>query len=209
MLHYHFEFLLERCFKSAGKSVTDKNFSELKEILKDHIAVIHLHGHLKDDLMITEEKTFLMETKCFGEFMQDLWHNDYVIFIGHSFNDQDIRQVIFQSRVKAKQLGDTLPKFVAVGNVEDDIERIMAEGVWEARGFNFFSYGATRFLESLKEALIIVKQEEAYDKLCNKLQVNAIVIREMTEKIEQTFEYFQEGDGIRYLARTFLGSELP
>lgn len=204
------EFLLEKCFKGAGKSVTDKDIPDLKEIMKEEcIAVIHLHGHLEEDIAITEEKTFSTDTLCFREFIHDFLYHDYVIFIGHSFNDQDIRQVIFQSMVKAKQLGIPMPEFVAVWKVEDEIEKTIAEGVWETRGFSFFSCGATKFLENLKEELAYVKQEEALNKLSDKLGESVIIIRDRAKKIEQTFEYFQEGDGIRYLARTFLGEDLP
>lgn len=202
----NFEFLLEKCFGSAGKTVTDKNITQLKEIIKKgDIAVIHFHGHLEEDLAITEEKTFSIDTRCFDEFVYDFGDNDYVIFIGHSFNDQDIRQVIFQSKARAKK---PIPEFVAVGKVDDPIEKVLAKGVWETRRFKFFSCGATEFLKNLEEALIIAKHEEAYNNLSDKLQVNTPTIREMAGKIEQTFEYFQEDDGLRYLARTFLGSEL-
>lgn len=204
----NFEFFLEKCFDCAGKSVTDGNIDKLTEITKDNIAIIHLHGHLRETLHITEETTFSIETACFEDFIHNFRDNDYVIFIGHSFNDHDIKHAVFQSREKAKNRKMKIPNFIAIGKVDDPAEKAMAEGVWKARGFTFFSCGATIFLQELKNTLIYAKHEKALSLLTTQMNTSIPVIRGIAENMEQTFEYFQEGDGIRYLVRTFLGWEL-
>jgi len=89
----NFESLIEKEFGQAGKRVTDENFSELDNITeKGFIAVIYLHGHLKEKIKITEKATFKADSLCAREFFREFSKNDYIIFIGHSFNDDDIRQ---------------------------------------------------------------------------------------------------------------------
>lgn len=212
----NFDFLLEKGFKSAAYPITDVNQGDLKEISKDYFAVIHLHGHvgtklsnpeitIEGRIKITEEETFDIETKCFQQFKLDLLNCEFVVFIGHSFNDYDIRHLIFHMKKEFKELPC---KFIAVGMVADEYEEIMAKGVWDARGFKFFPHGATAFLEYLEKSVIKAEHKDALDELSKKFGRSPIVIRDMAEKIEKTFDFFREDDGIRYLARTFLGSAL-
>lgn len=200
----NWDLLIEKCVGSAAIAVTDKNINNLEKIKKDGLAVIHIHGNLEENTGITEEQTYSIDTECFSEFVREFRLNDYIVLIGHSFNDQDIRQAFFQAKTKAKRF----PQFIAVGKTDDKLEKIVADGVWKARGFHYYPDGATSFLEELENKVIIARKEEAYKKLSSEFGSNPMIVREKAEEIEQTFEIFQEGDGIRYLARTFFGDTL-
>jgi hypothetical protein len=214
--------LIEKEFGQAGRMVTDSNFHELDDIEREgFIAVIHLHGHLKEKIKITERATFEADSTCAREFFREFSKSNYIIFIGHSFNDDDIRQLVLRfithedikplddkAGISLQQVTPKRAKLVAVAPVSNDCEKEVATGIWKTRGFIFIPMSASNFIKNLEKEIYIAKEKGAFNRLPGEMGIGPDVIQKISIRLEDTFTNFNQGDGIRYLARTYLGEIL-
>jgi len=169
----NFESLIEKEFGQAGRRITDLNLHKLDDIEGEgFIAIIHLHGHLKEKIKITEKATFEADSKCVSEFFMEFSKKDFIIFIGHSFNDDDIRQLVLRfitdedikplddkAGVSPQQVTPKRAKLVMVAPVSNDREKEVATGVWKSRGFIFIPMRASAFIrKSTKRRYTLLKK---------------------------------------------------
>lgn len=183
----NFDDLIEKAFNGAGEghtvSITDDDVDRIDCVINQRqIPVIHLHGTINSQCLITERETYTFNTKLAHILMADMIQNGFVL-IGYSMKDTDLRSLYFSLRDLLKPKGLAKRTYAVLPlELDKEWEWVVADKVWGGRGIKIIPMKAEEFLPYLRRRIELQRSDEIIPQLKKKMGVDE---RELNEKIEQ------------------------
>lgn len=202
----NFDLLIERALGADRcKTITKENVWNLSKIESGEepvIPVIHLHGTLTGDFIITEADIYYEKGEDWellkDEFEKSLKYNVFV-FVGYSMADPDFRQIYMEYQRGLKIRSSLKEKKTYVVNKHSDIHSYrLAKQVWDSRKATLLPLDAGDFLKELWDSVQLKGTKELKKKVASRLGIELDVFDAQINELKKSFG-FTKDDAIHYL----------
>lgn len=186
----NWDSLLEKAFgDSAAPIWKDEQLVNLDDLLAQKVGIVHLHGTLDDNPLIQENDLMNPAGPFFQLFLSELMSKSFV-FVGYSLSDPNIRALYYKAAsVLAERTKNLHKTTFVVCPPRDEVDRLVASHVWDARNATYIPLGGEEFFDRLKHEL----ETQALDHFKRELEKRLEVTRaELDVKIDQIVSVFPD-----------------
>lgn len=157
----NFDTLVEEGLGGKGTTIVDANVNDIREEQEaGQTPVLHLHGTIERDFLISESSTYSLDTPLSTIMRADMTTHTFV-WVGYSLSDVDLRTIYLSLRdMLTKSKLAKRPFVVHPLSTNTEIEWRLARAVWHARGGTFIPGKAEHFLPALQSQVRRWEAEE-------------------------------------------------
>jgi hypothetical protein len=186
----NWDSLLEKAFgESAAPIWKDDQLVNLDDLLAQKVGIVHLHGTFDDNPLIREDDLMNPAGPFFQLFLSELMSKSFV-FVGYSLSDPNIRALYYKAAsVLAARTANLHKTTFVVCPPRDDVDRLVATHVWDARNATYIPLGGEEFFDRLKNELETQAMEHFKRELEKRLGVTR---EELNAKIDELVSVFPD-----------------
>nr|AUN37030.1 hypothetical protein [uncultured bacterium] len=190
----NFDLLLEKTFGDCAKTITETNYSQIRECeINGLLPIIHLHGTLErdDTYQITEKDLFNPSQRFLkNELLNALYVADAFVFIGYSMSDPDFRS-LYREYLNLMELRQQIAaKTYLVAPASDWAEFMLGQEIWKGRNAVWIPLDASSFFRLLRNELERISDAEVRSRLKKRLSIqDDDALDERLAELAATLEY--------------------